>query len=256
MYGYVYLTTNKINNKIYIGQHKKEKYDRTYYGSGKLLKQAINKYGIENFTNEIIDIAESKEELDKKEQYWIEWYKEKFPDKIYNIAPGGTGGDVINNLSKADRENFIKKMTKINRERCGSIEFKQKTSERMKKKYSDPEERRKQSEKNKKAWSNPVLREEQSKRLKEYYKTHKKEKSFSGIPCCFELNGEFKEFESVKSLKKFLKDTYNYTPRNHKLKEILTDGCQGKKFYSYFPRHKNLDGALMYYKKQKCRDYE
>lgn len=51
MYGYIYKTTNLINNKIYIGQHKvkEEKIDNSYYGSGKLIIQAIKKYGKENF---------------------------------------------------------------------------------------------------------------------------------------------------------------------------------------------------------------
>jgi hypothetical protein len=32
MYGYVYITTNLINNKIYIGQHKSETFDSEYIG--------------------------------------------------------------------------------------------------------------------------------------------------------------------------------------------------------------------------------
>lgn len=36
MYGYIYITRNLINKKIYIGKHKSEKYDSSYYGSGKL----------------------------------------------------------------------------------------------------------------------------------------------------------------------------------------------------------------------------
>ena len=40
MYGYIYITTNLINNKIYIGQHKSKNYDKKYLGSGLLLKRA------------------------------------------------------------------------------------------------------------------------------------------------------------------------------------------------------------------------
>jgi len=43
MYGYIYKTTNLINNWIYIGQKKKIKFDHNYYGSGIHLKNAINK---------------------------------------------------------------------------------------------------------------------------------------------------------------------------------------------------------------------
>lgn len=47
MYGYIYQTTNLINGKVYIGQHMSESFDANYYGSGKWLKRAIAKYGIE-----------------------------------------------------------------------------------------------------------------------------------------------------------------------------------------------------------------
>ena len=41
--GYIYLTTNLINNKRYIGMTTKN--DSNYFGSGKLIKWAIKKYG-------------------------------------------------------------------------------------------------------------------------------------------------------------------------------------------------------------------
>lgn len=45
MYGYVYKTTNIINGKMYIGQHKSEKFDESYKGSGVILTKALEKYG-------------------------------------------------------------------------------------------------------------------------------------------------------------------------------------------------------------------
>lgn len=50
-YGYVYKITNLINGKTYVGQRKivRDKTWEDYYGSGKLIKQAITKYGKENF---------------------------------------------------------------------------------------------------------------------------------------------------------------------------------------------------------------
>ena len=48
MYGYVYITTNLINNKRYIGQHKSDKFDTKYKGSGTLITQTFKKYGFES----------------------------------------------------------------------------------------------------------------------------------------------------------------------------------------------------------------
>ena len=73
MYGFIYITTNHVNGKKYIGQ---KKYDdkgkwKDYLGSGKHLKNAINKYGRENFSKEIIEECETKELLNEREKYWI-----------------------------------------------------------------------------------------------------------------------------------------------------------------------------------------
>ena len=50
----VYITTNKINNRFYIGTHVSENPLDAYLGSGKLLIKAIKKYGKENFNKSIL----------------------------------------------------------------------------------------------------------------------------------------------------------------------------------------------------------
>jgi hypothetical protein len=89
----IYLATNNINGKRYIGQtirplserwkdHCRVK-DKNYFHN------AIRKYGKENFTLEIIDTANSTKELDNKEIYWINKLNTLFPHG-YNLKQGGS----------------------------------------------------------------------------------------------------------------------------------------------------------------------
>jgi len=88
---YIYLTTNLINNKKYIGQHTGTLTD-SYLGSGVILVKAIEKYGKENFKKEVLEIC-SKEELDEKEKYWIKYYNALEDNNFYNQTEGGQKGD-------------------------------------------------------------------------------------------------------------------------------------------------------------------
>lgn len=80
-----------INGKRYIGQKKFdiESRWRTYIGSGVHFKNAVNKYGKENFKRDIVDIAYSEEELNVKEFEWINEYNAVNSDDYYNAAEGG-----------------------------------------------------------------------------------------------------------------------------------------------------------------------
>lgn len=93
MYGYIYKTINLINNKQYIGQHASDIFDTNYLGSGKLLIQAINKYGKENFKVFIIEWRNSQEQLDTQEIYWISYYDAVKSNNFYNLAIGGKQGN-------------------------------------------------------------------------------------------------------------------------------------------------------------------
>lgn len=91
MYGYIYKTTNLINNKFYVGKHKypKNEIDPKYYGSGKRLREAIKKYGQENFVVEILDVCMTASEANEKEKYWIKKLDARNREIAYNISFGG-----------------------------------------------------------------------------------------------------------------------------------------------------------------------
>ena len=88
---YIYMTTNLINGKKYIGKHYGY-LDDNYLGSGKILLRAIEKYGKDNFQKEIIDISSSESENCEKEKYYIALYNACKNDMFYNIHEGGAGG--------------------------------------------------------------------------------------------------------------------------------------------------------------------
>lgn len=90
----IYKTTNLVNGKIYIGKDKLNNPD--YFGSGTKIKLALEKYGKDNFTKEIIDTADTIDELDEKEKYWIKELNSQDRSIGYNIRSGGQGGFIIN----------------------------------------------------------------------------------------------------------------------------------------------------------------
>jgi len=99
MYYTIYKITNKINGKFYIGSHKTNDLNDSYMGSGKYLKHAIEKHGIDNFTKEILFIFDNPEEMYAKE---AEIVNEDFlaEENTYNLKVGGFGGWDYNNTTE------------------------------------------------------------------------------------------------------------------------------------------------------------
>lgn len=96
--GIIYCYTNKINNKKYIGQtinpeqrykaHKSTAFNPKDQEYNSLLHQAFRKYGYENFQYEILAEAETVEELNGLEIYYIAHFNTQVPNG-YNIEAGG-----------------------------------------------------------------------------------------------------------------------------------------------------------------------
>lgn len=97
----IYKVTNLVNQKIYIGQsiNTLEYRKSGHYRDARCIKKknvyfhnALLKYKPEDFKWEIIDTAETIEELNKKEIYWVSYYKSNNKDKGYNLKAGGDSG--------------------------------------------------------------------------------------------------------------------------------------------------------------------
>lgn len=115
MYGFVYITTNHVNGKQYIGQRKYDKQGKwkEYLGSGIILSRAIEKYGLKNFSKEIIEECKTKKILNEREIYWINYYNAVESDNFYNIASGGDGGNTIAGYTDDQRKLLSTKLSNM-----------------------------------------------------------------------------------------------------------------------------------------------
>ena len=92
---YIYLTTNKINGKKYIGRcSNRYAWHAGYLGSGKWLKMAIEKYGEDNFERTVLEeIHGDLHEAVVAEETWIAYYNAKHDRSFYNLSENGGGFD-------------------------------------------------------------------------------------------------------------------------------------------------------------------
>jgi len=102
MYYTVYKVTNKISGKFYVGTHKTKHLDDGYMGSGKYLRHAINKHGIENFTKEILFVFDNPESMyDKKAEIVTDDFLAE--ENTYNLRVGGFGDwDYVNSNTTSE----------------------------------------------------------------------------------------------------------------------------------------------------------
>lgn len=124
MYYYtVYKITNKLNNKYYIGVHKTKNINDRYFGSGKIIKEAIAKYNKINFIKEVLYVYTTKDEAYLKEKELVNKITLQDP-LMYNIQEGGipTADWVDNrrinyskNISGENHHFYGKKLTETHR---------------------------------------------------------------------------------------------------------------------------------------------
>jgi group I intron endonuclease len=140
MVHYVYLTTNLINGKQYIGDHSTHNLDDGYLGSGKLIRRSLKKYGKENFKKEILEHCETKELAFNNQEKYINQYNTLHPNG-YNINPIGGFNKMDEKtrkkISKSRKgikftKEHIKKLSKSHKGISQTEESKKKISESLK----------------------------------------------------------------------------------------------------------------------------
>lgn len=132
----IYLRTNKINGKQYVGQTNN--FDRRqkqwnclkWDYANKYLSEDRNKYGLENFETTIIDESENKNEAWELEKIYIKKYNTKFPNG-YNLSDGGRGrtncfvsDETRMKISKAHKGKKLGKFTESHKQKIADSQSK------------------------------------------------------------------------------------------------------------------------------------
>ena len=121
MQAHIYLVTNSINGKQYVGQST---VDRNKIGHGKAITEAYGKYGKNSFIYEkICTNIGNRNALNYLEKFWIKTINTLSPNG-YNIEEGGSDKGIVAESTK-------QKLRKINIGKTVSIETRNKISESL-----------------------------------------------------------------------------------------------------------------------------
>lgn len=110
--GFVYLWTNKVNGKRYIGSHMGT-VDDGYVGSGSVFLRAVKKYGLESFERIILENVENvdRKGLEAREQHYLDLHDAAASKDFYNLrATAGGGWEHVNScpvLKEANRRRSL-----------------------------------------------------------------------------------------------------------------------------------------------------
>ena len=119
----IYKITNLVNGKCYIGQsvdiedrwlkHKTSAFDSNRKEYEYPIYRAIRKYGIDNFSFDVVEKCE-EDDLNQLEIYYIDYFQSHFYKNGYNLTNGGDGGRLGSHIFQYDFSgNFISEYTSI-----------------------------------------------------------------------------------------------------------------------------------------------
>ena len=120
MNGYIYRSYNTITNMYYVGCKISDKFLLDYFGSGTYLRQALNKYGKDNFTVELLEWVnnfDNKQQLYEREKYWVEYFDAARSNNYYNISATGNCGNTILGMNENDLLSYKNKQREISKSR-------------------------------------------------------------------------------------------------------------------------------------------
>jgi group I intron endonuclease len=190
----IYKITNLINNKIYIGQHVTTNINDDYMGSGEHIKNAIKKYGIENFKKEIIAECLSFEEMNNLEKELVNHEFVQNPN-TYNHAIGGSYGwkNCLKYKSEEEIQNIRKNASNAILNLLKDPEYKRQHAEKISKGL-------KEANFNPKTFLGKTHSEESKRKMSETHKrnNHQKGEKNSQFGTCWIYNLELKVNKKIK----------------------------------------------------------
>lgn len=196
----IYKFTNLVNNKVYIGQTRKQFRERLAQHVWQMknnpcyFHKSLAKYGLSNFDITILETCENPEDLNGLEVYWIDYYGSTDRNKGYNLTTGGSGIPSFSDRNYQEKEETRKKRSKS-----------------AKAKWQDPEYRKRY--KNSRTDYIKIVKLSIDGDLIEIYPTFADaENSIFGKKnnsLWFQLRKNNKEFVELKGFKWMLLDTYN-----------------------------------------------
>jgi len=136
------------------------------------IENATNKYGKESFRLEEVDVAFTKNELNEKERYWINYFESRHHSKGYNLRDGGEGGSHHEKtkalLSKKAQENiknpeYLKKLSLATKNLWKDETYQKKVRKGVQEKYQEKEYLEKQIKERRTRAKNPEWRKKMSR---------------------------------------------------------------------------------------------
>ena len=233
--GYIYLVTNTVNGKQYVGQSQQLDIEQRWKSHrkvknpnvGSYLKAAYIKYGIEKFKFQIICIC-FDEDCDKYEDEYIKKFNTLSPSG-YNLKTGG-------NSVKYSEES--KQLMSIRQKEIMTDERRQKISERFKGKNITEEHRQNLSRAHQTRWKN-MSAEEKDKLLQQRRENPNYDKLKTLNPISYtafmkhidEKKRRVGKFNKNNILLESFESLSDASRANNIPVSIISRVCSGKKYY-------------------------
>lgn len=222
-YGYVYLITNLLNGKKYVGMRASPVFDETYYGSGVAIINAVNKYGTESFKREILHWCRDPEELTETEVSELLARKVVESTEYYNIIDTKTPilfGEDNGFYGKSHTEDTKEKLRQYRLGRTLSEETKQRLRE-----YNESEEGKKKNERISRERQGVPITEDHKEKIRYTCRTDEYRKNAS------ETKLKFYESPESDALREALADAarerFSGVPKTEEHKKKISEAHKG-----------------------------